>query len=674
MELWRRTTQFLLVGFCASLLSVGCSGSDGDGSIQEGTEPQLNVTPETVTFSNIEVNQSDVQTIEISNEGGAPLRVSNIQIDENDEDDRREFVAGESWQEDATIAPDDPPLELDVVYAPGNSTSDTGAVTFETDDEPEFEVPLEPEKLEPRVSAPDPVNFSSAPPGERVWRKFSIENVGEASLNISRLQLSGSELYQLTIPKEDDGSDDEKDGDKDGDQDMDEALKPMDDRQVDDVLPVTLEPGKSLTVRGWFEPEDNNPEDATLTIFSNAPEGRTKITLIGNSKAPCLGLSHEEKLEFEKSSIGKVARETVTMENCRPQSQKQLEVKNIEITDDDGGAFGLEQSSLPQEIQDGNSFELAGGDRKSFRVTFTPQSQDSYQGELLIESNDPTRTEQTIELTGSGTDNECPSAVAEGKVKGTNRTKTSINTLPLETIVFDGANSSDPDGSVKRYEWSIIDRPEDSTARLTPNSNVEKPKLFLDLAGTYRVELVVYDDEDIASCGEQQAIVEISAVPDEDIHVQLVWGTAADSDQSDSDGTDLDLHYLNPKASSWNEAPWDIFWNHKTADWGQENVPDDDPSLDIDDVDGAGPENINHHNPRSGSQYTVGVYYYDDHGFGPSYATVRIYINGILAREYKNKFMSGTFDFWKVARIEWPTGNIYPRDEKFTGFPNTNTD
>ena len=87
-------------------------------------------------------------------------------------------------------------------------------------------------------------------------------------------------------------------------------------------------------------------------------------------------------------------------------------------------------------------------------------------------------------------------------------------------------------------------------------------------------------------------------------------------------------------------------------------------------TDGAGPENVNHNEPGNGV-YAVGVYYYDDNGFGPSYATVRIYIDGKLAKEYKNKYMSGTFDFWKVGLIEWPSKNIYKRDEKFEGFPNS---
>ncbi|MFB6371518.1 MAG: hypothetical protein ABEN55_00035, partial [Bradymonadaceae bacterium] len=134
-------------------------------------------------------------------------------------------------------------------------------------------------------------------------------------------------------------------------------------------------------------------------------------------------------------------------------------------------------------------------------------------------------------------------------------------------------------------------------------------------------------------------------------------------------GADLDVHYLNPKGQ-WNEAPYDIFWHNKTGDWGRENYKQDDPTLDIDDTDGAGPENVNHNEPKNSQTYSVGVYYYDDNGFGPSYATVRLYVDGKLAKEYKNKYMSGTFDFWKVGLIEWPSKNIYKRDEKFEGFPN----
>ncbi|MFB6371514.1 MAG: hypothetical protein ABEN55_00015, partial [Bradymonadaceae bacterium] len=225
-----------------------------------------------------------------------------------------------------------------------------------------------------------------------------------------------------------------------------------------------------------------------------------------------------------------------------------------------------------------------------------------------------------------------------------------------------------PDDAVERYEWSIVERPQGSTARLKPSSRVPKPELFLDRAGTYRVELTVYDEFGNASgCRGKQATVEIRACPCNDLHVQLVWETPRDSDPTDGEGTNLDLHYLHPNGE-WNAAPYDIHADIRTADWGQPGDSSDDPSLDVDDTDGGGPENINHNGLEAGKSYAVGVYYRDDDGFGPSYATVRIYRDGQLKREYKNKYLEPG-QFWEVALVERPNTLIVTRDEVYDGLP-----
>jgi hypothetical protein len=288
-----------------------------------------------------------------------------------------------------------------------------------------------------------------------------------------------------------------------------------------------------------------------------------------------------------------------------------------------------------------------------------------YNGTLEIQSNDPTKENHEIDLVGEGTDNECPNAVAKGSiVDGSSRKRTTLNTLPLETVQLHSDESTD-DGTIERYSWALIDRPEDSTARLS-DASAPSPTLYLDLAGTYKVELTAYDNEGTRSCG-QRAIVTIKAIPDEDVHIQLVWDTPGDSDQTDNEGTDLDLHYKQPSAD-WNEAPGDIFWENKTADWGPDGPPAN-PSLDIDDTDGAGPENINQNDPVGDTEYQVGVFYFQDNGFGESYATVRIYLGGVLRKEFKNKFLEDTYDFWYVGKIRWGNQAIYPRDIVTESFP-----
>ena len=75
------------------------------------------------------------------------------------------------------------------------------------------------------------------------------------------------------------------------------------------------------------------------------------------------------------------------------------------------------------------------------------------------------------------------------------------------------------------------------------------------------------------------------------------------------------------------------------------------------DDDGAGPAQIKIDAPEHVT-YLVGVHYWDDHGFGPSYATVRVYIFGELVFEVAD-VMLVDLGMWEVATIEWPSGKVH---------------
>lgn len=569
--------------------------------------------------------------------------------------------SGDIWTYDAGGGQDGEDLPSGEDGGDTRTSDDTGSDSEQDtssdgdDDERETDAPR-------RLIVQNRVTFSGVAPGTRASRKIALVNAGDEPLAIREIQLSGSDRFMVrkAVDQSDGGGDKEDGGSSSG------APSPSDDEPISTVEGASIAPGDVVDLRVYFEPQDNQPEEGQLVIFSDAPDNsQTTVELTGNAGTPCLGLSHESSIQFGVSSTDQTATQTISVENCRP-GGADLTIDDISVTDDGGGAYRV--TGLPGDLTSGGSYTLEGSERLSFVVEFSPSARKSYAGELSISSNDPARADHTVDLLGEGSDNQCPNAVVSGSVKGQGQSGTQISTPPLETIELDGSGSSDPDGSVQRYEWSIIDRPQDSTAQLTPSASVEQPELFLDLAGDYTVELVVYDDQGTRSCGSR-ALVEIDAEPDEEISVQLVWRTPADSDETDTNGTDLDLHYLNSQASEWNKAPWDIFWHNKSADWGQQNYSGDDPSLDIDDTDGAGPENVNHDEPSSKRSYTVGVYYYDDNGFGPSYATVRIYIDGVLQREFKDKYLAETFDFWKTAVIDGSSKQVFKRDEMYDGFP-----
>lgn len=61
-----------------------------------------------------------------------------------------------------------------------------------------------------------------------------------------------------------------------------------------------------------------------------------------------------------------------------------------------------------------------------------------------------------------------------------------------QVVNLDGSGSSDPDGDALDYLWTITDRPGGSASALI-NATFSDPQFIPDVAGVYRVELVVSD-------------------------------------------------------------------------------------------------------------------------------------------------------------------------------------
>jgi hypothetical protein len=180
------------------------------------------------------------------------------------------------------------------------------------------------------------------------------------------------------------------------------------------------------------------------------------------------------------------------------------------------------------------------------------------------------------------------------------------------------------------------------------------------------------------STGENSCVPAVSTVyvnPNEAIHIELLWNTPNDPDQTNTGnnaGADLDMHFTHPLAvggydgdgdgtmDGWFDIPYDCFWDNEEPNWNSfDPAIDDNPSLDRDDTDGAGPENVNLNIPENGVKYKVGVHYWDDHGFGPSLATVRTYIYGVPVFEVSGIELLHR-DMWTVTEVEWPPVNGRP--------------
>jgi hypothetical protein len=239
----------------------------------------------------------------------------------------------------------------------------------------------------------------------------------------------------------------------------------------------------------------------------------------------------------------------------------------------------------------------------------------------------------------------------------------------LQTVLhLHGGESYAVSGEIVKYEWSV-EQPYGSIGYLIPTSSFPSPIFEANVAGVYRFQLNVWDAAGRKSC--EPALAEVFVCPCEaGIHIELTWDTPGDLDPYDEGpgaGTDLDLHFAHPKAAQcdvdgdgvkdpWFDKEWDTFW----FDSGRPAEPpvpgEHDVSLDRDDSDGWGPENINGY-MEDGTTYSFGVHYRDDHGYGSSLATVRVYVYSMLYFEVRDVLLVEG-DLWWVGTIDWPSGQV----------------
>lgn len=263
---------------------------------------------------------------------------------------------------------------------------------------------------------------------------------------------------------------------------------------------------------------------------------------------------------------------------------------------------------------------------------------------------------------GSDGGENCPRAVISVAEGG--------QVVPRTMLNLSASLSTSPNGSIAEWEWSVTG-PSESVAELS-GTDISDPTFGPQVVGNYTFSLRVWDATDVPSC--EDATFVVSVVPDHDIHIQLTWDTPSDQNQADEGplaGSDLDIHFAHPFADGdydgdsdlvddpWFDQVFDTFWSNRNPNWGAfppEN--DDDPEVARDDTDGAGPEIIEFNMPESVT-YKVGVHYWNDHDFGVSTPTVKVYIEGTLA-------FTGTVptlnerDMWWVADIAWPAKTVTP--------------
>lgn len=441
------------------------------------------------------------------------------------------------------------------------------------------------------------------------------------------------------------------------------------DSAADSDWPVVVrassgEGGTELTV--GFIPTVGSEVQGRLVIRSDAanlePGEDVVIELRGTGVdvgRPELVISPEE-CDFGRVGVGVTAFCDLTIENqgVRDLSIDSVGFSNGTPTDIFGAASVL---AVP--------IFVAPGTGVSVRLYATPARVEASVGGMVLTSNDPLRPEATIPLKVEGA--MAPTAVARVlSINGSPNNVAAPQVQPLDDVILTGLDSvaAQAGGQIVAYQWEIIQKPNESSVTLTTPNQVTTGFSFsngfgssgvvpgIDVAGTFVVRLAVTDEYGATSTND--ARVTLNSVPGEALHVQLTWDTPVnDIDFHLRKGPNADYcgntgcYYANCKASMASHLEWD----------GVPGRSAGDPSLDVDDLVGYGPENINIDAP-SDDIYTVGVHFFS--GLEATVATVKIFVNGALRDEYTRELVDSK-DFWEVARVQWQNGSavVTPVDD-----------
>lgn len=450
-----------------------------------------------------------------------------------------------------------------------------------------------------------------------------------------------------------------------------------------DGAAVVVPAGSTLPIQLSFDKLPNEQKmEAILRMVTNDPtKPQLDLSFTVNATGPCLSAS-PASLEFGEQPPGVQVKKEVQLKSC---GTEDLKITGVALGAAAEQGFGV---SLATTCFDGKSPSVEApllipkGESCSLFVTYTaPKLGAVSSGALEIDSS---AGKKTVALQGAGAASvACPKACMSLQIKGGGPIKGAV--VPQTEVQLDASCSTPANQPIAKWKWSV-QQPTGSYSVLAPSDAAKAPTFQPNIAGKYLFTLEIADE--IGTPGCAPATYELLVIPDDKLHVELTWDTAADPDKTDIGdkdgklpggkyaGSDMDLHLAHPDAldqpgqpdldkdgspEPWNATCYDCFVLNTLPQWGDPSDYDDDATLDRDDKDGWGPENINLALPEPGLQYFVGVYYWSANGFGKSTPTVRIYLDGQSSPFLvKTGPLMAQGELWCAGRVSWKPSAVVP--------------
>jgi uncharacterized protein YfaP (DUF2135 family) len=190
-----------------------------------------------------------------------------------------------------------------------------------------------------------------------------------------------------------------------------------------------------------------------------------------------------------------------------------------------------------------------------------------------------------------------------------------------------------------------------TTLTVQNDTNFNQPLLINNGTNTIKVTCIGINEFDESVSKTKEITIEGELAPI-DIFTELRWNTPT---------ADVDFHLLRPGSGIgdlWSSN--DCYYQNMQTSWGA--------FLDVDDVEGYGPEHITVPGAQEEGDYTLCIHYYskDQDETTQSFVSVSVK-NGEMQSfgpySMSNDGGNGSGDVWVVCTINFPTGEITPVNE-----------
>ncbi len=442
-----------------------------------------------------------------------------------------------------------------------------------------------------------------------------------------------------------------------------------------EFVTLGLDPGTSLAEQGsrvvtiQFSPQDTTDDQVVLNVYFQGINEPAQLDVtsmltgadVCSENCPRVQVS-PPAIQFSFQPGDPNPTRTVIVGSV---GQSNLEVREVLLIQQ-GAAFTVAHDTLPLDLRPQTTTNL-----DITLDTMTPGAPD---GRLLIRTNDPFTPEVEVPIRASSKDastdaciNVAPTSLNFGTVQRGQMVMqnfTITNCGPVDLDVTD----------IRRGSFFGIQTT--AAYQLTGwNRGIIAPGASEVVEVTYAPRRAGFDNgsftvhsnalNDPAVRVNVRGTSEPPPISAQDIHIQVEW---------DSDNTDVDTHVLLlPGQGLFCDN--DCNFSNPEPDWGVQGDWQDDPFLDVDDVDGYGPENVNIETGIDGMNYRVVLHYWDDtHGDSfPDSAnvTVRLYHRGNLEQTWGPILLSGTGDTKNVFEIAWPSRTITTFNDAIYSVPSS---